>query len=202
MSTAAAAFERTEYVEGRFKEQSFARGVYSGLRFEECRFESCDLSDCTLEDCKLVDTEFINCNLSLLQVRDTAFRGVKFTDCKLVGINWTRAHWQRVRMSAQLEFERCILNDSSFAGLHLPQIRMVECRICDADFSGTDCEQADFSHSDFTHSTFHHTNLKGADFREARNYSIDITRNDVSRAKFTLPEATALLRGLDIELYD
>ncbi|HEY4214592.1 MAG TPA: pentapeptide repeat-containing protein [Steroidobacteraceae bacterium] len=141
MSTRSAGFERTEYVEARFREQSFAQGVYSGLRFEECRFESCDLSDCTLEDCRLVDTEFLNCNLSLLQVGGSAFRGVKFTDCKLVGINWTRAHWQRIRMSAQLEFERCILNDSSFAGLHLPQIKMVECRIFDADFSGTDASR-------------------------------------------------------------
>ncbi len=42
----------------------------------------------------------------------------------------------------------------------------------------------------------------GADFRGARNYAIAADLNTLKQAKFSLPEAVALLHGLDIILED
>ncbi len=53
---------------------------------------------------------------------------------------------------------------------------------------------------DFAGARFSTTNLSKADFRGATNYSIRPDNNKLKKAKFSLPEATLLLYGLDIEL--
>jgi fluoroquinolone resistance protein len=194
--------ERGEHSDEVFKDANFGRQKYDSIKFYDSVFDSCDFSDCTLLHCRFQDCEFRNCNLSLSKIAGSRFRSVKFIDSKMVGINWTEAEWQKVHISALIAFEKCILNDSSFYGLYLKELKLIECRAHEVDFTEANCEEGDFSYSDLTNCVFRNTNLHGADFREARNYNIDIFHNNIAKAKFTLPEATALLRGLDIELYD
>jgi fluoroquinolone resistance protein len=42
--------------------------------------------------------------------------------------------------------------------------------------------------------------LSGADLSQARNYMIDPGLNELKKAKFSLPEAMALLYNMDITL--
>ena len=49
-------------------------------------------------------------------------------------------------------------------------------------------------------SVFYRTNLTEANFRHAYNYAIDFRSNMLKKTKFSLPEATSLLGGLDIIL--
>ena len=51
-------------------------------------------------------------------------------------------------------------------------------------------------------SMFARTRLVAANLTGAQNYRIDILNNDIKRARFSLPEAVALLDSLDIELQD
>jgi uncharacterized protein YjbI with pentapeptide repeats len=137
-----------------------------------------------------------------LKINHSSFFDIVFEECKVIGINWTTAAWSRLKLSSPLKFNKCILNDSTFSGLYLSEIQMIECKAHDVDFREADCSQANFSYTDFHNSLFNHTNLTQANFCEAINYQINIYNNQIKQAKFTLPEAINLLTGLDIEIVE
>lgn len=193
-------FDQHAYDDAHFRQLELAGAAIDGIRFRDCRFTRCNFSEATLAHCRFSDCEFADCNLSLAKLAGSGFAGVGFTDCKLVGIDWTRAHWPSVQLPGALAFTRCALNDSSFFGLDLRALAMVDCRAIDVDFSEARCEDADFSRSDLRDSLFRKTRLARANFSDARNYRIDVFDNDIRRAKFALPEAISLLDSLDIDL--
>lgn len=190
------------FVEQTFLKLDLPEQHFSGKEFDGCTFDSCHFSDTIFEQCKFYECKFMNCNLSLISVQGSSFFDTTFEECKIVGVNWTRATWPRIKLNSPLHFVKCILNNSSFFGLGLKEISMIECKVKEVDFRESDCTEANFSYSDFEGSLFNKTNLTKADFREAINYQIDIFFNGIKKAKFTLPEAMRLLAGLDIELTD
>ena len=100
----------------------------------------------------------------------------------------------------ELDFNQCQINYSNFKFLKLPQIRMANCESREADFTGTDLSHGDFKNTDFENSRFFKTNLSNADFKGAKNYSIDVNNNILKKTRFSLPEALSLLNNLDIIL--
>ncbi|CBA16025.1 pentapeptide repeat-containing protein [Xanthomonas albilineans] len=194
--------ESKDYCGESFVSEDRSGQSLESIRFEDCTFRQCNFTEAELNRCKFRECEFVDCNLSLISIPQTSFMEVRFVDCKMLGVNWTSAQWPSVKMEGALSFERCILNDSLFYGLYLAGVKMVECRIHDANFTEADCEDADFTQSDLKGSTFHNTKLTGASFIDAVNYHIDIFHNDIKRARFSLPEAASLLNSLDIELSD
>ena len=84
----------------------------------------------------------------------------------------------------------------------MAEINIQKCQAHDVDFREADLSKASFSFSDLANSMFVNSNLTTADFSYAYNYSIDIKTNKIAKAKFMLPEANALLHGLDINLVD
>ena len=136
----------------------------------------------------------------MIKIGQSQFTDVTFEQCKLIGVDWTRAMWSQPRLSASLEFNNSVINDSSFFGLTLDEVKLVECKALEVDFRNGRFCRAQFSYTDFTASLFGKTDLSGADFTEAVNYDIDIFDNKLDKAKFTRYEALRLLNGLDIEL--
>ena len=67
-------------------------------------------------------------------------------------------------------------------------------------FAETNLTEVNCTHTDFSDSRFIHTNLTKADFCGAHNYAVVADRNTLKKTKFSLPEAVALLHGLDIIL--
>ena len=56
---------------------------YDCCTFIACNFENIQLANITFIECK-----FINCNLSNSKLNYTAFKGVLFEKCKLLGVNF------------------------------------------------------------------------------------------------------------------
>jgi len=191
-----------EYISAHFLAINAVQAEFDGVVFESCEFKDCDFTEAAFTKCKFSDCRFINCNLSVVNLGYSQFRAVEFEGCKIIGVNWTKAHWPRISFFTVLNFQRCILNDSSFFGLALEEIIVQECKAHDVDFRGTNLRAANLSHTDFTNSLFNKTNLSAADFTEAMHYDIDILNNDIRKAKFSRYEAVRLLQCLDIELVD
>jgi fluoroquinolone resistance protein len=191
-----------QYYNESFDKQTLLSFAVSGTEFEECEFNDCDFSSAAFTRCNFLNCSFNRCNLSLINVLHSRFFEVDFTDCKLVGVDWTVAQWPSFNLCSALKFNRCILNDSSFFGLSLNELKLDECKLHEVDF-----REGDFSHSimtycDFTNSLFMRTNLHHVDFTESNNFAIDIMENRISKAKFSRHEAVYLLNSLDIELVD
>jgi len=191
-----------EYLSRTFVNLSVAGQEIGDVEFEECVFRDCNFSEACFRNCRFIDCSFIRCNLSVIKVPQSRFNGVVFDECKLIGIDWTRAAWPRLVFSVALKFSKCILNDSSFLGLSLDEICIEECKAHDVDFRDGSFRRGVFAYTDFSNSLFGKTNLSGADFSEAVNYDIDIFNNNLSKAKFSRHEAVRLLHCLDIELVD
>ncbi len=79
---------------------------------------------------------------------------------------------------------------------------MTDCFAKDVDFSHANLAQSDFRGTDFKESVFNQTNLSHSNFVGAMRFDIDITNNNLSRAKFERFAALSLLSGLDIDLVD
>lgn len=190
------------YLNEHFKDLDLAGKEIILKEFENCSFLGCNFSETIFNKCKFYECTFTRCNLSIAKVKSCSFFATVFDESKVIGINWTTATWSNLKLSSPISFNKCILNDSSFVGLCLKEIAIVECKAHEVDFREADCEKANLTFTDFTNSLFNKTNLSQADFTEATNYQINLFFNEIKKAKFSLPEATNLLRCLDIEIVD
>jgi uncharacterized protein YjbI with pentapeptide repeats len=164
-----------------------------GTEFSGCAFNSCKLFNISFHKCTFEDCEFENCDLASASIKHTTFRGVKFIDTKLTGIQWPDA-----AMPLDVDFIRCLLNYSGFIGVDLRNTKMFECQLKEADFTEANLSKADCSYSDFSGARFINTNLTRANFTNATNYSIHPHGNKLCKTKFSLPEVLSLLDVFDI----
>lgn len=193
---------KNEYWSEVFEGIDVSNTELNSIEFEGCTFHKCDFSEATFNRCKFIDCEFQHCNLSLLRLDYSVFSDVVFIDSKIIGVDWTKVTWPKLSFKSPISFQRCLLNDSSFYGLTLGELLIENCKANGVDFREADLNQAQFIDTELTHSFFAQTNLRGADFSGATNYTIDIYNNNIKQAKFSRYEAIGLLESLDIELVD
>ena len=142
------------------------------------------------------ECEFLGCNISLADLTKTGFQGVKFKDCKLLGLHFENCSEFRF----DVDFDNCVLNLSSFYKRKLKKVEFKNSSLQDVDFTETDLTGVLFYNCDLTSATFDNTILEKADFRTSFNYSIDPEKNKIKKAKFALPSVIGLLNKYDIEI--
>jgi len=187
--------DKKYYCREKFAGLVIDQQVISRLTFDECEFISCSFNGSRIERCRFLDCKFNDCNLSSFIPLDSVFIRPQFRNCKIIGVDWTQA--QKLE---QPNFHECRLNYSSFKFLQLSGARIARSEVKEAYFVETNLAGCDCTYSDFEKSLFFKTDLSGADFRNARNYSIDVSSNIVNKTRFSLPEAISLLRSLNIIL--
>jgi uncharacterized protein YjbI with pentapeptide repeats len=186
-------FTKNYYYQEKFAKKALTDETLDGIKFEECEFHDCTFLDCKFIRCRFINCKFTGCILSAAPLTDSRFVETVFTGSKAIGLDWTKAqHLEGI------SFDKCQINYSNFRMLKLKKIKMSGCEAKEADFTEADLSGGDFSNTDFEKSIFFHTNISGADFKGARNYFIDARVNILKKAKFSLPEALALLDGLDV----
>lgn len=193
--------DQAEFVNEAFKGVTH-QGEVASSEFFECTFSDCSLGEVVFQNCRFYDCVFSNCDLSLAKIEGSSFQDTRFEKSKVIGVDWTLASWSKFLQKSPVHFYECVLDYSTFIGLSLRAIRIVECRARDVDFSEADLSEVDFRGTDLFQSHFRHTKLIKANFEGASNYTIDVNLNEVSKARFSLPEAVALLRSLDIVLIE
>jgi uncharacterized protein YjbI with pentapeptide repeats len=192
--------ERTEYEDQTIDGLALAGEEVHAKEFAACTFVDCSFLEAAFVACRFVDCDFVRCDLSLCRVEDCSFTSVKFIDSQVIGVNWTEASWPARGLFNAIGFERCALSHSTFIGLGLRRVEMVDCLAHNTDFAEADLTQANCAGTDFEGSRFLHTDLTEADFTRATNYAIAPNLNVLRRTRFALPEAMSLLYGLDIIL--
>lgn len=186
-----------EYFDQVFSGLEWVQGAVTAVTFDDCTFKECRLNETQFQRCTFRDCRFQNCDLSLVDVEYCTFQRAKFYDCKLVGVNWAK-----VERLQWLEFHNCNLSYNTFMGLDLERAVITGCLAKEAYFDECNLTDANCTGTDFSDGRFFHTNLTRADFTDARNYFIAAHLNTLKKTKFAMPEALALLRGLDIILDD
>jgi fluoroquinolone resistance protein len=191
-----------EFTGETFKNLTLAAVTIEEKEFTGCRFVGCTFQEAAFRRCRFIDCEFRACDLRMLDVTDSSFRDVRFEESQVIAVDWTRAAWGKAGLLNKIGFMRSTLNYSTFVGLALPELAMIDCVARDVDFSEADLTGAKLNKTDLEHSRFWNTNLTGTDFTDAFNYSIDPANNTIKQARFSLPEAMSLLYNLEIDLDD
>lgn len=164
--------------------------------YERCTFKGIDFSHMDLSGYIFIECTFFHCNLSNIRIVKTAFRDVKFEDCKLLGLAFYTCH----TIGLEMHFERCNLSHASFHKITLKKSVFRSCRLHEADFTGADMSQSLFDDCDLLNAHFEQTNLEKADFRHAINYTIHPTNNRIRKARFSKQGLAGLLSEFDIEV--
>ena len=183
------------HIDKEFKNITYTDNLISEREFVNCVFENCVLTKLTFEDCYFENCVFKDSDLTMVNVKGSSFRAVKFEGCKMLGILWEEA-----ATPIMINFEECGLSFSSFWGLSLKKIKIEKCIAKEVNFSEANLSQASFKDSDLEGSIFMNTNLIKANFESAYNYFFDVNANKVKGALFSMPEVVSLLTGLGIKI--
>ncbi len=194
--------DQAEYSNENFKRVRLEAAHVRGKEFYECVFSKCSLRETHFHTCKFTDCTFEDCDLSLINVPESTFAETRFERSKVIGVNWTIAAWSRLVAESPISFHECVVDFSAFIGLSLRKIVFEKCVAQEVEFSEADLSDADFSGTDLARSRFRNTNLTRANFEGATNYSIDLSANKITKARFALPEALSLLYSFDILLVE
>jgi uncharacterized protein YjbI with pentapeptide repeats len=188
---------------------SYADVAFRGLRladttirdatFTDCVFEHGAFVGATFDGCSFNGCRFETCDLSLARLPNSRFMDVRFVDSKLLGVDWTAAS-RLARLALSVAFERCVVSQSVFFGVDLRHVVLRDSIARQADFRNADLSDGDCSGTDFSGAKFADTTFTRADFRRAHGYAIDPLHNRLAKARFSLPDAVALLDGLGITL--
>lgn len=191
--------DRSSHAQRTFSGRTWSGQSLDRAEFDECVFERCDFSAATLDHCRFTSCRFVHCDASNAKMRSSRFRGVRFESTKLLGVDWTKADGMAdPHARTALAFVDCVLDLSSFFGVNLQGAVIEKCSAKETDFTEADMRDASCAGTNLADARFHNTNLEGADLRRASNYTIDPRANKLKGARFSLPDAAALLRGLDI----
>ena len=166
-------------------------GEYVDCRFVNCCFQEADLTGLGFDGCL-----FEGCDLTLVKVRDTAFRNVLFLHSKLLGVRFEYCN----PFGLLFGFTDCLLNLSSFFRLKIAGTSFIRCQLVEVDFADTDLSGAVFEECNLSGAVFEHTNLEKADFRTAVGYVIHPETNRVKKAKFSSAGLAGLLLRYGIEI--
>jgi len=177
----------------------FEKIIYSetgapGEEFDDCTFIHCNFSNSDLSGAVFVDCRMTDCDLSMVKVSQTMIRNVAFINCKVVGVDFSKC----LSLLLEVNFEKCCLDYSIFTRNKLSKTTFKECVIKDADFTEADLTGACFDDCELLNTVFHRTDLSEADFRTSRNYTINLEKNRVRKAKFSYDGIGGLLRQYDI----
>ena len=197
-------FTETGAVDWKFKDLDLSGQTFEALEFIGCSFQNCKFNEVTFQKVHFEECTFTKCDLSLAKLPQTQFKRVTFTSCRLMGINWAAANWEKKSLLEyqQVDFKDCLLDHAIFIGLDLKSTSFSGSRARSLDFEGANLTGAIFHNADLEGTRFVQCDLTEADFTGAVNYQINASANTLRQTRFSLPEAIALLHGLDIILED
>ena len=98
-------FEKDSYFREELSGVIFTGDMASDLVFDECVFAACTFTGTRFEKCRFLNCKFTGCDLSNVIPMNSEFREVKFSDCKAIGIDWTRT--AKIK---GLRFNNCLVN--------------------------------------------------------------------------------------------
>jgi fluoroquinolone resistance protein len=188
--------EQVYIEEKKFEHINFAEQLLAKGEYDNCSFINCDISNTDLSEIKFTECTFTGCNLSLAKLVKTAFREVKFKDCKLLGLHFEHCS----EFGLQVGFDNCLLNHSSFYKTKMKKTVFKNSQLQEVDLTECDLTGSVFDNCDLMNATFENTIIEKADLSTAYNYSIDPEMNRIKKARFSLTGVMGLLDKYDIEI--
>ena len=186
---------RTE-IEGRtYEGDHLELERIADTEFFGCSFTGCAAIDCTFEGCSFTECTFTRCNVAQPISSGSQLRYCTFEGCSLMGIDWA-SWWTQGRLGSAFQgLHGCTLKYGIFASLTMRDLSFEGNKLLTCTFDRCDLKGASFSGCDLDGTEFLECDLRRADLRGASGYRASALRNNVVGARFSYPEALALLEG-------
>jgi fluoroquinolone resistance protein len=174
--------------------------VLSDYEFVDCDFTNCSLENCKLIGCSFTSCTFGKCNVSNLTTQSSTIRYAEFSNCNLVGIDWSALNSMDSISEPISKLQSSYLKYNTFSSMTFRKIHFTDSTLQDSVFSDCDLVECSFKKCTLDRTEFFKCDLRKADFRDATGYQIDITTSKIKGAQFSYPEAINLLNCLDIKI--
>jgi fluoroquinolone resistance protein len=174
------------------------QGLDLGAReFTGCSFHGCKVQETRWKGSRLDECRFERCDLTRMQPRGVLAHDVRFSDSKLMGVEWTE-----LGQFPRLGFVDCVLDFASFVALSLRKTEFRGCKIEEANFFDTDLREADFAGCDLRGSMFRGCKLGKTDFSAATGVFFDPAINEARGAIVPIETAALLAMHLGLHVAD
>lgn len=173
-------------------------GVIEDAEYSECALRKCVFSNTALHNVKFINCVFEDCSLRNVTFRASSMLSAVFQDCSLMGLDWSTVRRHGARLSLMTKMRSCSVKYNTFIDMNMAKMDFHGSVLHDCYFQECVLKQADFRDCDLRNTIFLNCDLGKADFREARNYGINVMTNKVAKAKFSQPDVVGLLSGFDI----
>lgn len=188
--------DRLVYDNEVFEGLNYAEKTIKGSEFQSCIFKKCDLSNSSFLNDKFIDCIFEGCNLSLMKLGASYLNNVAFSNCKLLGINFSECQ----NLLFTVGFNSCVLDFASFMGRKMPNTRFVHSSLKETTFSQANISGSLFDDCNLLGAIFNRTDLSGADFTTSCNFDIDPEINSIRKAAFSASGIHGLLSKYDLRI--
>ena len=165
-----------ELVRCTLKHAKLAQSQWRGAKLEECAFESCDLS--RMSPAKLLA------------------RGVTFSDCKLMGVEWAE-----LGTFPDLVFRGCDLRYASFVSLVLRKLAFERCDLREAQLIEVELVEATFDGCKLGGARFERCDLRKASFAGAVDLALEPAQgNKLAGARVPVETAVRLAESFGLKV--
>ena len=188
------------YEEQLFETLNLESQLIENAHFIECTFSHCNFFEMKIKNCVFDRCSFRSCTCAGTDFKYTDLKNNDFHHCSLVGISWDELKTKNGITLPFTAFENCVLKYNYFVKLKLNQFSFQGNVMEECYFEDCRMEKTNFQGCQLKNTKFAKNNLAFSDFREARDYMIDVQTNKVKIARFSYPEAVNLLTGLGIIL--
>lgn len=185
-------FDEKEFIGIDFTKTGWELGDY-----EACQFVDCNLSGLELTETRFIESTFTNCDFSNSKILETAFQDVCLVNCKLLGLLFEVCS----SFSFSISFQGCQLDHSSFYQVDLTRSSFKECSLSGVDFTEANLSGIAITSCTLGQATFDRTRLEKANLMGSSDLQIDPEINDIRGAHLSLEALPGLLSkyGLHIE---
>ena len=157
--------------------------------FRACTFRSCHFEKTNFSRIAFSNCTFQSCTFSGVILKEASFQEVKFVACKIAGFNFSHCS----QLSQEIEFVDSMLLYCLFININLRHFQFSKSVLENCELANSDLKGMRFSETSLRGSMFVLCDLTRADFRTAREYCFDPSKNKLEAAQFSLPECAALL---------
>jgi len=183
-----------------FEEQTFRGGdlTEADLGSKElvrCTFRNVRMMQSRWKGARLEDCIFDGCDLTRIAPAGLMARGVSFTGCKMIGIDWSD-----LGAYPAITFDGCDLRYDSFVSLKLRKIQFQRCDLRDAQLVDVDLGEASFRDCQLGGTRFERCDLRRASFTGAVDLILEPQGNRLGGTRVPLETALQLARALGLEI--
>lgn len=189
------------YYEGQsFQNLRFEDRCLEELLFTDCIFTNCVLENCRLYKCIFSNCTFRSCRIISPEAEYSQIKQADFTECSLVGVNWSRLLPAGKFAEPLRRLQNCQLKYNTFSEMTLRKFPFTGSEITASLFSECVLTESNFRACPLDGTEFFRCDLRKTDFREASGYEIDLPSSKLKGAHFSFPEVLNLLNGLGITI--